>query len=312
VTKQQPGLLARSGAAHILGALVIAGFFFAIGAVFPHLLSDYAMQIGFRIMLYVVLAEAWNLLAGYCGLVSLGSASFVGIGAYVLVGLLSTTAVPVGLAVVLGGVAGAVLAFIVSPAVFRMMRLFMVNAPWFGGATGLFLRIDWPSSYALYLYALALLLLSEVVLSVAANSRLSILMRAVRDDEDAAAQVGVRTFRVKLFTFMAASFLMGAAGALQAYKLSAVEPYGMFGLQWSVDVLAMVIIGGMGLRYGPVFGAISVVALGELLADYPELHVAITGVILIVLVRFAPKGLIGLVERIGEWLADRRSGTKLA
>lgn len=326
MTKRQPGLLARSGVAHIFGALVIAGFF-AVGAVFPYLLSDYAMQIGFRLMLYVVLAEAWNLLAGYCGLVSLGSASFVGIGAYVLVGLLSTTALPVGPAVLLGGAAGAVLAFIVSPAVFRMrglyftvgtlamgeaLRLFMVNAPWFGGATGLFLRIDWPSSYDLYLYALALMLLTEVILSVAAHSRLSILMRAVRDHEDAAAQVGVRTFRVKLFTFMAASFLMSTAGALQAYKLSAVEPYGMFGLQWSVDVLAMVIIGGMGLRYGPVLGAVLVVALGELLADYPELHVAITGIILIVLVRFAPKGLIGLAEGVGQWLAGRRSGAKPA
>ena len=67
----------------------------------------------------------------------------------------------------------------------------------------------------------------------------------------------------------------------------------MFGLQWSVDVLAMVIIGGIGLRYGPVIGAVFVVLLGELLADYPELHVAITGVILIVLIRFAPKGLAG-------------------
>ena len=308
----------------MLGAVAIVGLF-AVGAAFPHLLSDYALQIGFRTMLYIVLAEAWNLLAGYCGLVSLGSASFVGIGAYVFVGLLNATTVPVGLAVAMGGTAGAALAAIVSPAVFRMrglyftvgtlalgeaMRLMMVNAPWFGGATGLFLRIDWPSSYALYLYALALLLAAEIVLSVAAHSRLSILMRAVRDDEDAASQVGVRTFRVKLFTFMMASFLMSAAGALQAYKLAAVEPYGMFGLQWSVDVLAMVIIGGMGLRYGPVIGALFVVALGELLADYPELHVAITGIILIVVVRFAPKGLVGLAGRASRVVGGKTSGAR--
>lgn len=320
----QGSLMERVGA--VLGVVVIVGIF-AVGALFPHLLSDYAMQIGFRTMLYIVLAEAWNLLAGYCGLVSLGSASFIGIGAYVLVGLLNATGMPIGLAVVLGAGAGALLAALVSPAVFRMrglyftvgtlalgeaMRLMMVNAPWFGGATGLFLRVDWASSYALYLYALVLLLFTEIVLSVATHSRLSILMRAVRDDEDAAAQLGVRTYRVKLFTFMAASFLMGAVGALQAYKLAAIEPYGMFGLQWSVDVLAMVIIGGMGLRYGPIFGAILVVALGELLADYPELHVAITGLILIVLVRFAPKGLVGLAGQARAWFAGRSSGAGLA
>jgi len=305
-----------------LGGLLIAALF-AIGALVPNLLSDYALLIGFRLMLYIVLAEAWNLLAGYCGLVSLGSASFVGVGAYVLVGLLNQTGVPVPVAVLIAGLAGAALAAAVSPAVFRLrglyftvgtlalgeaLRLLMINVPWFGGATGLFLRADWPSSAELYRYVLALLILTELVISVGAHSRLSTLMRAVRDDEDAAAQVGVRAFRVKLGTFMVASLLMSAAGALQAYKLTAVEPYGMFGLQWSVDVLAMVIIGGIGLRYGPVIGAVFVVLLGELLADYPELHVAITGVILIVLIRFAPKGLAGVAERTVNLFGRRVAG----
>jgi len=145
---------------------------------------------------------------------------------------------------------------------------------------------------------LGLLAVTECVLSLATQSRLSILMRAVRDDEDAAAQVGVRTFRVKLGVFMLGSFLMSAGGALQAYKLGAIEPYGMFGLQWSIDVLAMVIIGGIGLRCGPIIGAVFVVVLAELLADYPELHVAITGLILIVVIRFAPKGLAGLASKL--------------
>jgi branched-chain amino acid transport system permease protein len=67
----------------------------------------------------------------------------------------------------------------------------------------------------------------------------------------------------------------------------------------------MVIIGGIGLRYGPVIGAVFVVMLGELLADYPELHVAITGVILIIVIRFAPKGLAGLAADVGRLFADR-------
>jgi branched-chain amino acid transport system permease protein len=145
---------------------------------------------------------------------------------------------------------------------------------------------------------LGLLVVTECLLSLATQSRLSILMRAVRDDEDAAAQVGVRTFRVKLGVFMLGSLLMSAGGALQAYKLGAIEPYGMFGLRWSIDLLAMVIIGGIGLRGGPIIGAVFVVVLAELLADYPELHVAITGLILIVVIRFAPKGLAGLASKL--------------
>lgn len=324
MTPRRQNTLGSATAFALLGGAAVVGMF-AIGAVFPYLLSDYALQIGFRLMLYMVLAESWNLLAGYCGLVSLGSASFVGIGAYVFVGLLNAVKVPIAIAVVIAGISGAVLAVTISPAVFRMrglyftvgtlalgeaMRLMMINVPWFGGATGLFLHVNWPSSYALYLDMLGLLFLSEIVLTIGVHSRLSILMRAVRDDEDAAAQMGVRAFRVKLVTFMVASALMSAAGGLQAYKLAAVEPYGMFGLQWSIDVLAIVIIGGMGLRYGPILGAVLVVALGELLADYPELHVAITGVILIVLIRFAPKGLAGLAVRVVEMLGGRKAGAR--
>jgi branched-chain amino acid transport system permease protein len=134
-------------------------------------------------------------------------------------------------------------------------------------------------------------------MTVATRSRFSILLRTVRDDEDAAAQIGVRPFRIKLIAFVLASFLMGMAGALQGLKVGAVEPYGMFGIQWTVNVLSIVIIGGQGLRAGPVVGAIFVVALSELLADYPALHLSITGLILILVIRFAPQGLVGLVQR---------------
>ncbi|MBV9561540.1 MAG: branched-chain amino acid ABC transporter permease, partial [Bradyrhizobium sp.] len=133
-------------------------------------------------------------------------------------------------------------------------------------------------------------------ISLATGSRFSILLRAVRDDEDAASQVGVRAFRVKLAAFAVASALTAVAGGLQAIKLGAIEPYGSFGLQWSVDPLAIVIIGGLGMRFGAIVGAIVFIAIGELLADYPELHVAITGVLLILLIRFAPRGICGLIE----------------
>jgi branched-chain amino acid transport system permease protein len=283
-------------------------------------LTDYPLEIGCRILLLVTLAEAWNLLAGYGGLVSLGTASFFGVGAYALTGLVNKTGAPLFVALPLAGVCAALLAAVVSGAVFRMRglyftvgtlalaeatRLFMTNFNDFGGATGLFLAQDPPGLKTLYLIALALLAFTTLVMTVATRSRFSILLRAVRDDEDAAAQIGVRPFRIKLIVFVAASFLMGMAGALQGLKLGAVEPYGMFGLHWTVNVLSIVIIGGQGLRAGPLAGAIFVVALGELLADYPAVHLALTGAILIVVIRFAPQGLVGLVQR--KWNARTRS-----
>ncbi|NVO06247.1 MAG: branched-chain amino acid ABC transporter permease [Rhodoferax sp.] len=273
--------------------------------------SDYALEIGFRLMVMITLAEAWNLLAGYGGLVSLGTASFVGIGAYALTGLVNKVHCPLSLAIPAAGIAAALLALLVSRAVFRLrglyftvgtlalaeaLRMFMVNYDGFGGASGLFLAEDPPSLYVLFCVALGLMAFTTLVMSVATASRFSILLRSVRDDEDAAAQIGVRAFRIKLIAFVLASFLMGMAGALQGLKVGTVEPYGMFGIQWTVSVLSIVIIGGQGLRMGPIVGAFFVIVLGELLADYPALHLAITGLILIVVIRFAPKGLVGLVS----------------
>lgn len=287
----------------------VPGLLLALAIATPSL-SDYALEIGIRLLILVTLAEAWNLLAGYGGLVSLGTASFVGVGAYVLTGAVNQMGLPIWLAIPAGGLVAALLALLVAKAVFRLrglyftvgtlalaeaLRLFMVNFKGFGGATGLFLSVDPPGLKQLFWIALGLFVLTTLVMAAATGSRFSILLRAVRDDEDAAAQIGVRPFRIKLIVFMLASFLMGLAGATQGLKLGAIEPYGMFGIQWTVSVLSVVIIGGQGLRAGPVIGAVFVVALSEILADYPALHLAMTGLILILVIRFAPRGLVGLL-----------------
>lgn len=296
--------------ARFAGYLFLPSCLVALAVVAPAM-SDYALEIGFRLLLLMTLAEAWNLLAGYGGLVSLGTASFVGVGAYTLTGLVNKADMSPVLAIPLAGVAAALLALLVARAVFRLrglyftvgtlalaeaLRLFMVNFSGFGGASGLFLSVDPPGPLGLFWIALAVFAVASLAMGLATGSRFSILLRAVRDDEDAAAQIGVRPFRIKLLAFLIASFLMGMAGALQGLKVGAVEPYGTFGIQWTVNVLSIVIIGGQGLRAGPIVGAVFIVLLSELLADYPALHLAITGLILIVVIRYAPKGLVGLLQ----------------
>jgi branched-chain amino acid transport system permease protein len=283
--------------------LAFASLWFA-----PAFVDDYWQQIGFRMLIYLTLAEAWNLMAGSAGLVSLGTSCFVGLGSYVAFGLLNRFDFPLPAALPVCAVAGAVLATIVSPALFRLrglyftvgtlalaelLRLTMINVSAFGGATGIFLKTDPPELPSLFRFALTVALLASLAVTSCSRTRASVILRAVRDDEDAAAQMGVRPFRVKLAAFALASALAAMAGAVQGVKLGAIEPYGMFGLQWSIDALTMVIIGGVGLRLGPLVGAIFVIALGEALADYPEAHIAIAGVILIALIRFAPKGAVG-------------------
>jgi branched-chain amino acid transport system permease protein len=288
----------------------------------PDFTGDYGLQIAFRVLIYLTLAESWNLLAGSVGLVSLGTSCFVGLGAYVAFGLLNNVEIPLPLVLVGCAVAGGALAAFVSPALFRLrglyftvgtlalaelLRLSMVNISAFGGAMGIFLQKDPPPLPELFHYALIVALIASLAITACARTRISVILRAVRDDEDAAAQMGVRPYRVKLGAFVLASALVAIAGGVQATKLGAIEPYGMFGLQWSIDVLSMVIIGGVGLRLGPLVGALFVVALGEILADYPEAHVAIAGVILIVLIRFAPRGVVGFAADLSFPTKKRRS-----
>ena len=316
VTSPRPSL-ANAGA---YGELAVIQAAFAALWFAPEFAGDYSLQIGFRILIYLTLAEGWNLMAGSAGLVSLGTSSFVGVGAYVAFGLLNKFDLPLPLALVFCAAAGELLAALVSPALFRLrglyftvgtlalaelLRLTMVNVSAFGGATGIFLQNDAPALPELFRYALVIALIASLLITFCARTRVSVILRAVRDDEDAAAQMGVRPFRVKLAAFALASALGALAGAVQANKLGAIEPYGTFGLQWSIDVLSMVIIGGVGLRLGPLVGALFVVALGEALADYPEAHIAIAGIILILLIQFAPRGIVGLVAN---WTPSLRQG----
>ncbi len=293
------------------GIAEVAALVVALAALWfaPDFADDYWLQLGFRICVFLALAQGWNLMAGSAGLVSLGTSCFVGLGAYVAFGLLNKLDLPLPLALAACAVAGGALAAAVSPALFRLrglyftvgslalaelLRLLMVYISTFGGATGIFLQNDPPPLPVLFRYALAVAFVASVAITLCARTRASVILRAVRDDEDAAAQMGVRPYRVKLGAFVLASALGAMAGGVQAIKLGAIEPYGMFGLQWSIDVLSIVIIGGVGLRLGPLVGALFVVGLGEALADYPEAHIAIAGVILIVLIRFAPHGVVGL------------------
>jgi len=305
VIKERPVAAPREAA---IIAVAFAGLWFA-----PLVLGEYWLQLGFRTLIYLALAEGWNLMAGSAGLVSLGTSCFVGVGAYVAYGFLNGFSLPLPVALIASAVAGAAVAAVVSPALFRLrglyftvgtlalaelLRLLMINVSAFGGASGIFLKSDPPPLPILFHYALVVALIAALALTLCVRTRASVIFRSVRDDEDAAAQMGVRSYRVKLAAFSLASALAAMAGAVQAVKLGAIEPYGMFGLQWSIDVLTMVIIGGMGMRLGPLVGALFVIALGETLADYPEAHIAIAGVILIVLIRVAPRGIAGLASSL--------------
>lgn len=290
-----------------LAALVV------VGLALPYAVGPYHQEVAYRMVQLAALATAWNLMAGYGGLVSLGSAAFIGVGAYTAAEVGNRTGWPLTLCVLAGAAVAAVFAVLVSPAMFRLrglyftigtlalaeaLRLLVVNVDTFGGASGIVLRTPALEVYQLFWWALAIAVIATLVVLAVLASPASLSLRAVRDDEDVAKQMGVFTFRTKLWAFALASAVMGAVGALQATKLGVIEPYGSFGLAWSVDIVAVAIIGGLGTRSGPWVGAVFYVVLAEALRDYPEVHTAITGLVLVLVIRFAPTGIWGTATRL--------------
>lgn len=284
----------------------------AVLASLPLFLDPYWQQFGYRALQLFVLASAWNLLAGYAGQVSLGTAAFVGLGAYAMALISNHTGTSFIYWLPACGLVAAAFAVLVSPGMFRLrglyftigslalaeaLRILMVNSSAFGGTRGIILNAPAASFATLYWIALLLALIAELALLWILLRPVALALQAVRDDEEVAKQMGVRTFHSKLLAFVISAALMGMAGGLQAIKLGAIEPYGAFALSWTIDTTAVVIIGGLGTRWGPVLGTLIYVTLSELLRGLPELHGAITGMFLLLVIRFAPHGVSGLLAR---------------
>lgn len=274
--------------------------------------TTYLFQVGFRAMVYVALAQAWNLLAGYGGMIFLGTAAFVGVGEYTFIDV-SNHGLAMVPAVLVAGLVSVVLALLISPALFRLRGLYFAVGTWafaqallllvstiqtFGGSTGLFLHASPPSYAAMYWYSLIVALATASSVFLVLRSRLSVSLRGVRDDEDVAREMGVRVFRTKLIALLLAALVMGVVGALQSLNDAFVEPSGAFSLSWTVYPLVAVIIGGMATRFGPWLGALVIVGLAEVLANYSGVHDLITGIILIAVIRFLPRGVWGSVLKV--------------
>jgi len=290
-----------------IGAVILVVL--AVVLVFaPSYGSDYDLSVGYQVFQLAALAQAWNLMAGYGGLVSLASAAFIGIGAYATADITIHTGIPTVPAMLISGVLGAAFAMLVSLPMFRFRGLyftigtlvlaealqqFMFNWNGLGGNAGLTLTNFAPTTAELYQLALVLAVVATVVLVVVRRLRLGSALLAIRDNEDVAREVGVPTFRVKTWAFALSGFVMGVVGGLQAIKLGHIEPGGAFTLQWTIDIVNAAIIGGLGTVVGPIVGAFFIVELGVQLSGYPELHIALTGLLLILVIRFAPRGIWG-------------------
>ena len=278
--------------------------------------SQYLIALGLMFLVYVALAQMWNLLAGFSGMMSLGQQSFIGLGGYSLAVFSVYHGVPLWLSVFLGGVVSLLFALVISTPLFRMKGVYFAVGTWILAEAlgicfsnwsyvrygmGLFIQPAYKVSLNQIYYAGLLVGTGSVALVYALlRSKLGLGLMAMRDDEEAAQNAGVSVFRCKLFCFLTAALVTGlAAGVLYVHQIF-IQPYKAFSIDWTVRLLFIVIIGGIGTIEGPIIGAAIFVILQQLFSDWPGAGMLLLGAVGILVMLLAPKGIVGtLNERFG-------------
>jgi branched-chain amino acid transport system permease protein len=282
--------------------------------------NEYPFFAGYVILQYVVLSVAWTILGGYAGYVNFGTNAFFGVGVYTAVLLAQAFSAPLSIQILVAAVMGALLGLGVGLLTLRMRGIFfsiatiavaivietaVTNWRYVGGAAGIQLQrppVTEPfDSYVkmLFFVQAVLVVVAIVVARFIQNSRMGRGLHALRDDELAAECTGVPTLRLKLMACVISGALMSAGGAPAAMYLQFANPDSAFNLNYSVSVLAMSLIGGTANWIGPVLGAVLLASTQQFLTVTisSEVNVLVLGVMLVLFVVAAPKGIVGLVSR---------------
>lgn len=269
---------------------------------------------------YLALAQLWNLLAGYAGLVSVGQQAYVGLGGYALFYLTGPANTNVYLALLLAGPFAGLIAIPVSFAVFRLRGAYFAVGTWvvseifalfaslilvLGAGSGLSLTVPILRQISpardvrdivLYLMSLAVAVLVFAVVYLLLRSRHGLALTAIRDSEPASASLGVNTFRTKFIIYLVTAACTGLIGALIFLQKLRISPEAGFSINdWTVVVIFMVVIGGIGTLEGPFIGMLIYFALRELLADYGTIYLMLMGAIAILVMLKAPFGIWGFI-----------------
>lgn len=254
----------------------------------------------------VILSASLNLINGYTGQFSLGHAGFMAVGAYMSVVLTANFGMPLLAAMLAGGLASALLGFLIGLPTLRLngdylaiatlgmgeiVRIVLMNVEYVGGAAG-FTGIPHLTTFP---WVFGTMLFTLLFLKNFVNSAHGRACIAIRENEIAAAAMGVNTTRYKVLAFSLGAFFAGVAGALFAHCFYIINPTSFTFMQ-SFNYLIMVVLGGLGSLTGSVAGAFVVTGISAALADIPEFRMIIYSLALILLMFYRPQGLFGYVE----------------
>lgn len=288
--------------------------------------EDYFLNVLIFMFLYIMVAQSWNLMGGFTGLINIGQSAFFGLGALVC-RLIWINGVPIYVALLAGGIASVILACVIGIPALRLKGIYF---PIGTLAVGVMFRYFFAtllpgvsfipakelavfSLVPRYYWALGLMAITVAVIYIISKSKLGLAFFSIREDQEAAESAGVNTLKYKIISLGISTFLAGLAGGIFAFVFTSYYYYQPFVSTWSLEPLLITFIGGVGTVLGPIIGAVFFVILREIFANtLGDVSVLLFGAMFILIVLFLPGGLVQIVSRLRQLFRFGRVSKKTA
>ena len=307
-------------------AIVLGGLLLAVLLVLPVIASNYVLSVATLILYFAFTGQAWNVMMGFAGQLSLGHSLYVGVGAYVAAAMFVNLGIApwagLWVAILVCMALGAAIGFLafrfgISGVYFALLtiafaeftRIGFDHLQWTGGSGGLFLKVaqreqmdllNFRGPPAMYYYAILVLAAGALALCAwLLKSRAGYYWQAIRENEEAAQALGINTFRYKMIAVLISSAMTAVSGVFFAFYYNNLFPEQIFHISRSIEIILGPIIGGIGTLFGPFLGAFVLTVLAdsitEVLAyfgvEIPGVKQVFYGAVLLVVVMFLPHGI---------------------
>ncbi len=308
--------IARSRPMHRY-VLVVFALVVAVLASVPLWAENSLMRTMVTFFTLLALAQMWNLLGGYAGLISVGQQAYIGIGVYGVWYLSDVVGLHPFVSAVLAGFIAVVVALGVAPLIFRLRGGYFAIGTWVVAEVCRIIISNWDAAGsgsgkailsaasmpvttripAVYWLGLGIAVVSVLLVYFLLRSRTGLALTAIRDNDLAAQSSGVNVFRSKLYVYLVAAFGCGVVGGVSALNLLWIQPTSAFSINWTAYAIFIVVIGGFGTIEGPLLGAVIYFGLLQTLSQYGATYMLLLGVIAVIMATKAPRGIWGFVAK---------------
>ena len=305
----------------------------ALAVAFPFIFSTpFMVNFGVLALFYAFIGQSWNIAGGFAGQLSVGHVVFFGAGAYASTilqlrfGMNPWLGLPAS--AIAGGIVGGIIGFLsfraglkgsyfalITLAFAEVLRILVNSVEFTGGGLGLLIpakigadNFQFSERIGFYFVILSLTVLSVAIAVWLKHSRFGAQLAAIRENEDAAMALGINVFNEKVKVMILSGALCGIGGSFFAQYFLYIDPTIVFGVDKSVEMLLVSMIGGAGTVYGPLIGAVLLAGVSDVtrvLTNVQGLSLVLYGTLLVIIIAFLPNGLIDLFKRIGQRIKQR-------